>query len=349
MHRRTAHLLNLLTVALIVAASLLAAQPRAAHAQFSDISLSAGYAFSTTPVNSYVPFSINATNSGSSQATTDFGIQFPGGATFVGSEAVGNGCSIIGGESGPSVFEAILTVPATPQGCAFSIGLKFSVPGVYDIEDHLYEAGSTLIFGNANITVTGDDTGGDPTPVPVTACAQLPDMAVSPELINLAPGGSATVEVALRNLCSDAPFNDSDLLVSLSDGLTVVDGSAGMLNLGQRAAWQGLSLAAGETRRWTLTVKAAETLSAAPQHISELYHRGRVANRIDGVFITPAPAPVVAAPAPAPAPAAAPAAPAPIPAALPNTAGEREVGTLLPLAALLLATLGGAALTLRRR
>ena len=146
-------------------------------------------------------------------------------------------------------------------------------------------------------------------------------MAVSPQFINLAPGGTATVEVAMRNLCNDAPFIDSDLLVSFSDGLSVTDGSQGMLNLGQRAAWQKLSLAPGETRTWTVTVRAADTLVAAPVHITELYHRGGVASRIDGVFITPAPA----APAPAPvveAPAPAPADPAPLPSALPNTAGE---------------------------
>ncbi len=160
------------------------------------------------------------------------------------------------------------------------------------------------------------------TPEPEPAVCELtPDMAVSPQLIELAPGGTATLEVALRNLCADLPYQDADLLVSLSDGLTVRDGSTGLVDLGQRAAWQQLTLAPGETRRWTLTVSAADALPTAPLHITELYRSGRVAGRIDGVFVAPADAvePAVVAPAAVEVPAPA---PAPLPAVLPNTDGE---------------------------
>jgi hypothetical protein len=169
-------------------------------------------------------------------------------------------------------------------------------------------------------------------------CELTPDMAVSPQFINLAPGGTATVEIAMRNLCNDAPYRNSDLLVSFSDGLTVTDGSAGMVNLGQRAAWQGFTLAPAETRKWTVTVKAGETLAVAPVHISELYHLGRVASRIDGVFITPAPAPVVETPA-APAPAPVVEAPALLPETLPNTARTDAAVPLLMLVGVALCAL----------
>jgi hypothetical protein len=179
-------------------------------------------------------------------------------------------------------------------------------------------------------------------------CDELPDMAVSPQFINLAPGGTATVEVALRNLCEDAPFTPFDLLVSLSDGLTVLDGSGGMLNLGQRAAWQQLMLKPAETRQFTLVVQAPAQFSAAPLHISELYYSGRVANRIDGVFITPAPAaePAVVEAAVEPAPVVT-AVPAALPTVLPNTAAP--AGSTLPLLLAALGGLSGAVLLLRRR
>jgi hypothetical protein len=196
----------------------------------------------------------------------------------------------------------------------------------------------------------GEDDGGEEeggaAPV-VQQCAQVPDMAISPEKIELAAGGRTTLTVTLRNLCTDAPFNTSDLLLSLSDGLSVVDGSAGMVNLGQRAAWQGLSLAAGETRSWTVTVAAADALSVAPVHVAELYYLGAVAKRIDGVFVgatvAAAAVTVEAAPAPVVVPAV-PATPAPLPTALPNTAGETTPLWVLGLIALLV--LGG--LGLRR-
>jgi hypothetical protein len=182
----------------------------------------------------------------------------------------------------------------------------------------------------------------EPTAEPVTEpqqCELLPDMAVSPELIELTAGGTAEIEVALRNLCKDKPFNYSDVLLSLSDGIVVTDVPAGWLNLGQRAAWQNLSLDPDETVRAVITVSAPNGVPAGPTHVTELYAMGRVQQRTDGVFITPAPAPAaVEAPAVVEAPAA-PATPAPLPTALPNTAGP-----LLPLGVLALSGLALAAL-----
>jgi hypothetical protein len=172
---------------------------------------------------------------------------------------------------------------------------------------------------------------------PAVQCDQLPDMAVSPQFIELTAGGTAQIEVALRNLCPDKPFNYSDVLLSLSDGIVVTDVPAGWLNLTQRAAWQNLSLAPDETKRALITVSAPNGVPAGPTHITELYYMGGVAKRIDGVFISPAAAPaVVEAPAVVVEPAV-PAAPAPLPAALPNTGGP-----LLPLG--LLAAAGAALL-----
>jgi LPXTG-motif cell wall-anchored protein len=188
----------------------------------------------------------------------------------------------------------------------------------------------------------------DETTEPVErVCELTPDMAVSPQFITLAPGGTAQVEVALRNLCNDAPYRNSDLLVSLSDGLRVVDGSAGLVNLGQRAAWQGFDLAPAETRRFLLTVSAGTEVLAAPVHISELYNLGRVVQRIDGVFIMPAPAAVEPAAAPVPVEPAVPAVPAPLPTALPNTAGETTTAWWLG-AGLVLLLAGAGSLRLRR-
>ncbi len=109
---------------------------------------------------------------------------------------------------------------------------------------------------------------------------------------------------------------------------------AGGLNLGQRAALQGLSLGPGETRSWTLTVAAADPLPTAPLHVLERYHRGAAAVRIDGVFVPAAAvaAPEVPAAVEAPVVVDAPAVETPsttaLPAVLPNT-GE----PLLPLVA----------------
>jgi hypothetical protein len=168
----------------------------------------------------------------------------------------------------------------------------------------------------------------------VAVCDTLPDMAITPERVELDTGGSASLTVTMRNLCNDRPFQSADLLVSLSDGLTAVDGSAGLVNLGQRAAWQGIALKPGETRSWTLTTQAAAVLPTPPLHVVELYYLGGVSKRIDGVFVgatAAAPAPAEIAPA-APVVEAAPAAPAPLPQALPNTAEDVAALPLLMLA-----------------
>jgi hypothetical protein len=140
----------------------------------------------------------------------------------------------------------------------------------------------------------------------------------------------------MRNLCDESVTVPGDLPVSFSDGLTVADATNGMVGLGQRAAVPTFALNGGETRRWTVTVKAADSLAAAPVHISEYYVGGRVLSRIDGVFIVPEPV-VEAEAAPGEAPA-------PVP--LPNTAGG--LGSLLPQ--LLTAPgMAGAGVALRRR
>jgi hypothetical protein len=187
----------------------------------------------------------------------------------------------------------------------------------------------------------------EPQATPLPDCTTLPDMAVSPERIELTAGGNAQIEVALRNLCPDRVFRGADLLVSLSDGISVGGGSAGLLNLGGRAAWQNLSLNPGETRRFTLDVTAPDAVPPGPQHITELYYAGRAAQRIDGVFITAAPAAVepTAAPIVAEVPVTV-EVPA-LPITLPNTAA----GGALPLGLLtaLGAAAAGAALAVRRR
>ena len=180
-------------------------------------------------------------------------------------------------------------------------------------------------------------------------CELLPDMAVSPQYISFDAAGKAQIEVALRNLCNDKPFNYGDVLLSLSDGLAVDGVPAGWLNLGQRAAWQNLSLAPDETKRAVITVSAPNGVPANPQHITELYYKGGVKKRIDGVFMPAAPAAAAAVVTAAPVVIvpAVPAEPAALPVALPNTGGP-----LLPLGLL---TAAGAALVgagmvrLRRR
>jgi hypothetical protein len=274
--------------------------------------------------------------------STAFEVTFPAGTSLVGSENSSNNDCTLDTVMIQSTVSGEFFNPAA-EACSFTFSLKMNRPGTYTRSDHRVRFGPHASDLNLNITVLGTD---EPvvaeTAVPAV-CDRTPDMAVSPELFNLAPGGTATVDVTLRNLCKDARFNDSDLRVSLSDGLTVVDGSDGLVNLGQRAAWQEISLAPDETRTWSVTVSAAAVLTAALQHVTELYYRGRVASRIDGVFITPSPAPVVEA-----APAAA-AAPAPIPAALPNTAGETAGNAWLPPAALLTALVSVSLLLVRRR
>ncbi len=188
----------------------------------------------------------------------------------------------------------------------------------------------------------GSGGGGGEEPAAPAQCEQLPDIALSPERIELTAGGRTTITITMRNLCADAPFSQADLLLSLSDGLSAVDLPAGWLNIGQRAALQGLSLGLGETRSWTLTVAAADALPTAPLHVLELYYRGAAAARIDGVFV-PAAAVVevpaaVEVPVAVEAPAVESAPVAALPAVLPNTSGP-----LLPLGALALSGLALAA------
>lgn len=223
-----------------------------------------------------------------------------------------------------------------------------NIGGIYNIGE--WTVDMTGNAGTGDVNLTGDSfTGLDLSieVIPYVApeepivpeapafCDRTPDMAVSPQFIEMTPGGQATVEVAMRKLCADVPTVPGDLLISFSDGLSVVSGSEGLLNLGQRAAVQAFALNPGETRRWTVTVAASSPLVTAPQHISEYYVGGRVASRIDGVFITPAPVaaePVVVTPAPA----------TPMPATLPNTSAT--AGLLPQLALALSLAAGGVAL-----
>jgi hypothetical protein len=324
--------------------------PRAAEAS-GAIAIQAAYSRATAAPGEEVTLTMNFYSSheiGWSVAGT---VQFPSSATvtLVNSPS----CDFVGSGSGGLVTYEILVVAG--GSCEMLIDVIFSETGSYTGADHnatavagtTFELVDILLSFFAEITIADEVV--EPTSPPAPAVCELtPDMAVSPELIDLAPGGTAVIELAMRNLCPDAPTPSGDLLLSLSDGLSVVDQSAGVTNLGPRAAVQNFTLLPDETRRWTVTVSAAEQLIAAPQHITEYYTGGRVMSRIDGVFITPAPAPAAAA-APAPvieAAAAAPAAPAPIPAALPNTAGESSP---LPVAPALLLAAAAAAFTITRR
>jgi hypothetical protein len=202
-----------------------------------------------------------------------------------------------------------------------------------DLANGVYEFSATY-GGDDNFYGSDGADSLDTTPPPVEEeeaatqqrCELVPDMAVSPQFITIAPGGTAQVEVALRNLCPDRSYGSADVLLSLSDGLTVVGVPDGWLNLGQRAALQNLVLQPGETVRYLITVSAGAVLPTAPLHISELYVGGQVLKRIDGVFLLPE-GTVIGAPAPAEAVPAAPAEPAPaepsapeLPLTLPNTA-----------------------------
>jgi hypothetical protein len=92
-------------------------------------------------------------------------------------------------------------------------------------------------------------------------------------------------------------------------------------------------------------VQAADTLTTAPAHVTEYYVGGRVEQRIDGVFITPAPAPVVEV-APVVVPVVeVPAVPT-APVTLPNTSAA--AGSLLPQLLTALAA-AAAGVALRRR
>jgi sugar lactone lactonase YvrE len=228
------------------------------------------------------------------------------------------------------------TVSGDDRTLSYPMGLALSTDNRLWVADT--ENDRVLLFSSDPLDV--EEEASTP-PVAPAQCAQLPDIALSPERIELAAGGRTTITITMRNLCADAPFSQADLLLSLSDGLSVADLPAGWLDLGQRAALQGLSLGLGETRSWTLTVAAADPLPTAPLHVLELYYRGAAAVRIDGVFVPAVPevpaAVVVPAVVEAPAAAASPPAAA-LPTVLPNTAGP-----LLPLGALALSGLALAA------
>jgi sugar lactone lactonase YvrE len=186
------------------------------------------------------------------------------------------------------------------------------------------------------------------TPTPTTEtpafCAQPPTLAIKPDPLEIAPGGAATVWVELVNSCRDLPSAPVDVLLSLSDGLTVIETSEGVLNLGQRAALQRFSLDAGAMLGWYAVVRASDPFVTAPLAVAEVYAGAAVVRNANVTFSVPtAPAPAPAAPA-EPAPAPAPAAPAPLPSALPNTAGAA-----LPLGLLAVSAAGAAAVILGRR
>ncbi len=326
-------------VTVIIALGLLftLSTPQRAAAQ-PPVLIDGAYAGPTVSVGEVVTFSIQYSWGLPIQAVIEAEMRFPATVTVVDATMDCTSTSLL--------FNANIvnfggrTSPVGP--CTVIISVTFAEAGVYTGSDHSFSAVAeeTSSIGtltvtqnsfNANITVESgtpapEESGSTGTPTPAV-CDLPPDMAVSPELIDLAPGGTAVIELAMRNLCPDAPTPSGDLLLSLSNGLSVVDHSAGMINLGQRVAVQNFTLLPDETRRWTVTVAAAQQLVAAPQHITEYYTGGRVLSRIDGVFITPAP---VAEPAVV-AESTAPAAEAPIPAVLPNTAGEQST---LPTAVL---------------
>jgi hypothetical protein len=253
--------------------------------------------------------------------------------------------------------------PTLPPGgrsisCSHTLVWRFDSAGSYSADDFAF----TYAYLGVPITPAYGDfelplevvAPAAPTPTRPAVCPIGPDIAVSPQFIELLPGGEATVEVALRNLCNDSPSAGGDVLISFSDGLTVVGVGDMMLELGPRASAPGIVLQPGETRVLSATVQAQEQLTAPPVHITEYYVGGRVVERIDGVFITPA-APVAVEPTPAADGSVLPAAAAEstvaaepdaaLPISLPNTAGE--AAGLLPLLTLLLALAAGGAL-LRR-
>jgi hypothetical protein len=181
----------------------------------------------------------------------------------------------------------------------------------------------------------------------VPECLTMPDIEVVQQA-ELAAGGSTTLKVTFRNQHNQTQ-GVSDVLLSLSDGIAVSDASSGVLNLGQRAALQGIVLAPNETRSFDVTVSAGDNVAPAPIFVAEIYCGGRVLGSVSGPFGGPisagsaAAAPVAEAPAVAAPAAEAPAAEVPtLPISLPNTAG-----TALPLAGIVLAA--AAAIAVGRR
>jgi hypothetical protein len=238
-------------------------------------------------------------------------------------------CDAISGEPYPNTIATDPTIDA-------AVGVHWDLAAVSGDQTIT----TRLVFENSQAEIPLE------LPAEQPECAPVPDMAVSPQFITLAPGGRAVVDVAVRNTSTQLQ-GYNDLLISLSDGLSVVGTSPEMVNLGQRAALQRFSLDPNETRTVSIEVQAAEALTAAPVHITELFCGGRVQQRIDGVFLTPPPA---AAAATAVDAAPEPVTPAVIvlPQALPNTAGTAAV-PLSPQLPLLLTATCTIALMLRRR
>jgi hypothetical protein len=231
-------------------------------------------------------------------------------------------------------------MPALPGGIGFisSEPLQVYATGIRIDEAYHYPSGMNLApFWQPTSLLDEHLPTEDEAGRVLPECRDATDIAVSPQFIDLAPGGSATMTVTLRNTGS-VPAGSHDVLLSLSDGLSVVGSSNDVVNLGQRAALQNVILEPNETRSFEVTVQAAATLPTAPLHVTELYCQARVVERIDGVFLTlqPAVAEQPTAAAPVEQPTAAPAVPAPLPAVLPNTVGERGEtwSVLLPAAVL---------------
>lgn len=109
---------------------------------------------------------------------------------------------------------------------------------------------------------------------PLPQCLSAPDLAVQ-QLTELTTDRPAELLVTVRNQHNQVHGTD-DILISLSDGLTVTDATPGTLNLGQRVALQGLTLLPNETRSFTATISAAAGLPATPIFVAEIYCGGRV-------------------------------------------------------------------------
>jgi hypothetical protein len=168
----------------------------------------------------------------------------------------------------------------------------------------------------------------------IPQCLTMPDIEVV-QLTPLSAGGSADLRVTMRNQHAEHQ-GVSDILLSLSDGLSVTGTSANVVNLGQRAALQGLVTAPNTKVSFDVTVSAAADAAPAPLFVAEIYCGGRVLGSVSGPFGGPiAEAAAVSTPAAPAAPVTpveatpTPAAPPALPVTLPNTAGP-----VLPLLAL---------------
>jgi LPXTG-motif cell wall-anchored protein len=330
---------------MLLALSLLLSPARPAAAVGNDVGYMIGFMAQEAAVDVPTPFMVMIANEATSTAGADVSISVEANdPSILTMTYVGTDC-----DTAQATNSTVVVQHLVPPGerCTAEFAVIFNKPGSYTAADFTVDAEVTgpdspsFVVVERYLTVTV-------LPAPSTepaVCELTPDLAVSPELIDLAPGGTAVIELAMRNLCKDVPTPSGDLLLSLSDGISVVETSSGMTNLDSRAAVQNFTLLPDETRRWTVTVTAAEALVAAPQHVTEYYTGGRVMSRIDGVFITPAPAP--AAESAVVAESTAPAAEAPLPAALPNTAGEQSA---LPVtAALPILAVAAAAFLFSRR